>query len=506
MKKTAKMTAIAAVALMSGALAVNCNNSKQSGGATGNDGMVSLALTLPSSVTISQVAYKIHSAQATNPPADKSGTIDVSNAMAMASIETSYPASTADTITLTATTSNGEPCTGTSMSFSIFSGQASTTGVTLTCGLLSPDSGVGSIVVNGMVVDNTDICPLLDSYSASPLTTGPTGTINLAAHATDGDVPADGLTYAWTVVPAAVGAFSAPTAGTTNFVCPGTGNFAITVTVDDHHMPTNCTAGHTFNVACGLCGNGHVDPGEDCDDAASFSNNTCDPNTCKFIPVACGNGLVQPTGGETCDSTAAFAAHTCAPPGGLTVDNVPGPGTHVIPQCTAVPAVCGDGVKEGSEQCDDGPAGSSTCTTGCTAISPCLICETTGAACLGTTIGANPAFGCSALSGAAQTNCIALRTCLDQHPNCSNPTNMSPPNTDPTACFCGSLSAAACQGAASATIMGPCASAYFAVYGGVTDPNRDAILGDFFSKTTATGMANNVYACDVTKSCLSICP
>jgi hypothetical protein len=41
----------------------------------------------------------------------------------------------------------------------------------------------------------------------------------------------------------------------------------------------------------------------------------------------------------------------------------------------------------------------------------------------------------------------------------------------------------------------------------VTNANRDAVLGDFFSKATATGVANNLYACDITKGCLPlVCP
>jgi hypothetical protein len=504
MKKTAKMTAVAAVALMSGAFAVNCSTKTATTGTTGPDGMLSMALTLPTGVTINSVAYTIHSAQPTSPPADKTGSIDTSNSMSTPSVETSFPASTNDTVTLTATTSDGEPCTGTSPAFSVTSNGQALVGVTVTCGLLTPDGGVGSVRVTGMVVDNSDICPVLNAWSVSPLTTGPTGTINVSSMASDGNA-ADMLTYKWTATPAqATDPFTSSTSANTVFNCPGTGNFALTVTVDDHHMPSNCTAVRTVNVACGLCGNGVIDPGEDCDSAAAFMNNTCNPNTCKAIPIVCGDGLLQP--GEACDNAAAFANHSCAPAGGITVQQVPGPGTTMIAGCQLIPAVCGDGLVEGTEQCDAGPAGSSTCTTTCQTISPCLVCETTGTACLGTKVTATSAFGCGGLTGAAQTNCINLRTCLDHNPNCSNPGNVAPPSTDPTACFCGALDAASCAGAAAATIAGPCASAYFAVYGGVTNANRDSVLGDFFAKATATGMANNVYACDVTKSCLPICP
>jgi hypothetical protein len=78
-------------------------------------------------------------------------------------------------------------------------------------------------------------------------------------------------------------------------------------------------------------------------------------------------------------------------------------------------------------------------------------------------------------------------------------------NNDPTACFCGPLDQYACESAEANTIVGDCAPEYFAIYGGVTDANRDAILGDFYSRTTAVGVANNLYACDVNAGCLSQC-
>jgi len=76
----------------------------------------------------------------------------------------------------------------------------------------------------------------------------------------------------------------------------------------------------------------------------------------------------------------------------------------------------------------------------------------------------------------------------------------------------GVLDPASCAGATPSSINGPCADAYYAVYGATkaTAPpaNRDAVAGDFFAKATATGMANNLYSCDVTKACFSsfTCP
>lgn len=85
----------------------------------------------------------------------------------------------------------------------------------------------------------------------------------------------------------------------------------------------SCFSNCTFNVSqCELapeeyCGNGVVDPGEDCDDGDRSNTNDPAPGetlrcseNCKFIPVTCGVGGIDPgeecdgddLGGETCES------------------------------------------------------------------------------------------------------------------------------------------------------------------------------------------------------------
>jgi hypothetical protein len=482
---------MAALALLSGAVSVNCSKTSDNNSSNAPDGLLKMALTLPSGLTISQVNYTIHSAQPTNAPADKTGTIPTGNAQAAPGVETSYPASTNDTVTLSAVTSDGEACTGTSVPFAVVAGSQTPIMVTLTCGLLTPDASSGSVRVSGTVVDQTDICPTLDSWSVSPLTTGPTGSITLASAASDGNGMADTLSTVWTVSPnPATNPFTNVSGGNATFNCPGSGNFTLTVTVDDHHMPVNCTAVRTFQVSCGSCGNGAVDPGEDCDDAALFANNTCNPNTCKFIPVVCGNNLIQGT--EQCDSAAAFANNTCDPA-----------------TCQNIPVVCGNGLKQPGEECDATSLPTASCDATCHTISACIVCERNGGDCSGThvTAGATTPYGCTGLSGNAgstQTACNSLHLCLAQHPNCSAAGGAAA-STDPTACFCGALSAGACAGAGSATLAGDCATQYMAVYGGTSDANRDKVIADFFNRSKSVGMANNLYSCDFTKSCFAQC-
>src|SRR5262249_9710458 len=160
------------VVLLGGVLTQGCSSKRHD--SRSPIGVLSLSLSLPSDVTISSVTYVIHSAQATSPPADKTGTIDTSSSMATASVETSYPASSNDAVPVTATTSQGEPCTGSNvMPFAVVANSQSLVGVVLVCGLLVPDAGAGSVRINGAVVDNSDVCPTLDGWSVSPLTTGP---------------------------------------------------------------------------------------------------------------------------------------------------------------------------------------------------------------------------------------------------------------------------------------------------------------------------------------------
>jgi len=77
------------------------------------------------------------------------------------------------------------------------------------------------------------------------------------------------------------------------------------------------------------CGDGAVDPGEECDDGNLVDGDGCDSN-CKT--TGCGNGIV--TSGEVCDD-------------GNLVD-----GDGCDSNCTLT--ACGNGVRAGSEQCDDG--------------------------------------------------------------------------------------------------------------------------------------------------------
>lgn len=86
-----------------------------------------------------------------------------------------------------------------------------------------------------------------------------------------------------------------------------------------------------------VCGNGVVEPGEECDDGNAVDDDGCS-NACE-AQVFCGNGVLDP--GEHCDDGNVEVNDAC--PSG--------------PNGTCMPASCGDGfVFTGVEQCDDGNA------------------------------------------------------------------------------------------------------------------------------------------------------
>lgn len=117
-------------------------------------------------------------------------------------------------------------------------------------------------------------------------------------------------------------------------------------------------------VACKLvsCGDGQLDPGEQCDDSNSDDSDAC-PGTC--VPATCGDGFVR-TGFEQCDdansddSDACVAGCVAASCGdGLLQVGVEGcdDGNNIDGDgCSAncVPPGCGDNVQQPGEACDDG--------------------------------------------------------------------------------------------------------------------------------------------------------
>jgi cysteine-rich repeat protein len=160
---------------------------------------------------------------------------------------------------------------------------------------------------------------------------------------------------------------------------------------------TQALGGTTATTASYRCGNGKLDPGEECDDGNQYSSDGCS-RSCRIdtvvqcvpqIPVViCGNlrrelgeGCDDGNGknGDGCTETCQVEpGYRCPTPGKACepiLDLTPRCGNGIIdvgeacddgindgssnscpPGCAQLAAYCGDGIKNGAEQCDTGAA------------------------------------------------------------------------------------------------------------------------------------------------------
>lgn len=122
---------------------------------------------------------------------------------------------------------------------------------------------------------------------------------------------------------------------TTECILPGCGNGILDPGEECDHGEENSTTGECLpNCKLATCGDGYVWEGvEECDDGNTSNNDSC-LNNCKL--ATCGDGYVW-TGVEECDD------------GALNSDTTP---NACRTDCT-LPR-CGDGVVDSGEECDDG--------------------------------------------------------------------------------------------------------------------------------------------------------
>jgi hypothetical protein len=194
-------------------------------------GTIRIALTVQGSVIINAVDWRVLSATSA---VLAQGTINTANMSSSPSVSVGVPSSSGDRVTMNATTSVGTMCTGTSAPFDVVAGQATAVSVTVNCGTVTPDGGLGSVVVNGMVVAG-DNCPMLTTWSISPQQTAANGgAIDVAVGASDADM-GDTLSYTWSA-----------TAGGTQYHCGAAGDHTLSVTVTDNHTPTPCAINVSF--------------------------------------------------------------------------------------------------------------------------------------------------------------------------------------------------------------------------------------------------------------------
>jgi Calcineurin-like phosphoesterase len=244
---------------------VGCSSSGPEGnggpgsGPEDKSGAVGLSLTLPDGETINSVGYALLNS-AGNPVAlpgqANPGSVNVHNSQGIHFLLGGVPAATGDSITLTASTSNGGTCQGSAGGINVKAGQTTSVQVQLLCWLPGPDAG--SISING----TPNYCGTWTSLFASVSETYVGESIVLNATAT-GFAP-NSLGYTWTMSNP-IGVFGAitPTGGVgtpgtdeavgpsdpMSFMCTAPGTTTITLVVDDGPIPSGAgTCPTTLNT------------------------------------------------------------------------------------------------------------------------------------------------------------------------------------------------------------------------------------------------------------------
>ena len=127
-----------------------------------------------------------------------------------------------------------------------------------------------------------------------------------------------------------------------------TGSYDCVASLSNH---TNAHVGdcdtYDLKICCAAmyCGDGFVDPGEECDDGNDDETDACLNNCTR---ASCGDGVVQSYRGETCDEGTDNGV-LCTPLPGASC-------SYCDTSCQIVqaPMTCGNGVLDAGEECDDG--------------------------------------------------------------------------------------------------------------------------------------------------------
>jgi hypothetical protein len=335
-------------------------------------GTVGMALTLPSGESVSQVNFELRNGGGS---LVASGSVPVPSPRAVLSaIIGKVPAGKSYVIQLTATNvGGGVTCSG-SATFDVVASETTSVDVVLRC---QTPSNNGSVIVNG----HLDICPRLTSFTAGPRTLPVGQAAALSAAATDPD-PGDVITFAWT---ATSGTFDNAAGSKTTFTCASPGVATVSAAVSDG----SCSDVATFDITClSLCGDGKLDPGEQCDPP---NGGTCGSDC--LLAAKCGNGIVEP--GEQCDP----------PHPGYYYGNL------LACSSTCQATKCGNGALDPGEGCEPADRGwtpghgsSSYCNGYCVLVDACAECI------------ASCGSLCNAFAGPIKDACAAAAACIQRSP------------------------------------------------------------------------------------------
>lgn len=327
-----------------------CSQDTQKGNEEGSEGRrvggFRAQLTLPDDSEVDSVDFNI-----TGGPmgfAGRMGSVPVGNSTILTFRIGGLPVGPDYNIELSAETSYGNSCSG-DADFDILDNQTTLVSVTLVCGATDD---VGDIIVEG----EFQSCPIITAITAIPgeITLG--NTIALSADISHGTNPVH-----WS---GAGGTFGTPDDYATGFTCVDAGPHQLTVAVNT----TDCHDARTVDVICTLgagCGNGAMDPGEECDDGNTDSTDAC---TAACQIAECGDNFIQ-TGVETCDDDNNITEECAYGVASCTVCNS---------TCQSVAGdtdICGDGTPDApTEGCDDGNTTTEECAYGSMS---CTVCSAT---------------------------------------------------------------------------------------------------------------------------------
>ena len=199
-------------------------------------GSIGLSLQLSSGATIDSASYTIVGPNGFT----KTGAIDVSTSSTLTATIGGLPAGTGYSITLSATSTDGNTsCVG-SASFDVQARKTAAVTVALTC----KEAGrTGSVQVNGKL----NVCPVIDSLSANPAEVQVGGKVALSATAHDSDAGPNALSYSWTTT---AGTLSSPSDQNPVFTCTTAGIATISLTVADGDPATSCPDTLSAQINC----------------------------------------------------------------------------------------------------------------------------------------------------------------------------------------------------------------------------------------------------------------
>jgi hypothetical protein len=223
---------LAFATLLASATLAGCSGEGDHGG-VGDVGSVGFRLSLPGGAMINTIDYTI-----TGPNGFmKTASIDVagSGSTFTAKID-GLPQGNGYMIVLTAKTTDGmTTCTG-SATFNITAGQTTSVNIGLQC---PGRKKTGSVMLNGTV----NICAVVDSASASPMSAAVGSTIALSGAGSDEDSLPSPITYKWTTTG---GTLAGDTTASATLTCTTAGSFVVSLTVSD----TDCGDKVDVNVTC----------------------------------------------------------------------------------------------------------------------------------------------------------------------------------------------------------------------------------------------------------------